>query len=269
MLPRVFIAPMKGDDNAPSTARTDHCEQFSYPVRQKQQHQEERAMQPIKMQPNNWRAIKGNRVFAGGSSPVGFVRESACAPDEYFWTNQHPLLGQRGNQPDDVAVPGAAIADASGGRIRLSITRRELLALPQRWQGEIPVFDMQPQTAMERFAAGFRYGRRLGEPDIEPPAMDRFSEEFQYGQRMDEPEIAPVQPVADKPRTTVRSALEDGIAELEAIERRRMNLLVEYGTIPPEMDELFTAHRKQVKDRRLAQLERELSEMIGLEKDND
>lgn len=67
------------------------------------------------------------------------------------------------------------------------------------------------------------------------------------------------------PTRSVRSAIEEGIHEMASIEKMRQELIAEYGTPSPEMEELFAAHRKQVRDRRLAQLERELSVMMGME----
>lgn len=64
---------------------------------------------------------------------------------------------------------------------------------------------------------------------------------------------------------TVRSAVEQGIREMASVETWRAALIAEHGELSPEMEELFAAYRRQVKDRRLAQLERELAAMMGME----
>lgn len=67
-----------------------------------------------------------------------------------------------------------------------------------------------------------------------------------------------------KPRT-VRALLEDGIGELASVAEWHEQMVARHGELSSEMEELFDAYRRAVRDRSLSRFERELVEIMGME----
>lgn len=211
------------------------------------------------MESTNWRVIKGAQVLGKDRKLIGEVFAHAAAPDGYFWVNQHPLFRKKTESAaeDDLAVPPELIGEVTDGwskSVRLTVSRDEFLALPQRWQVErMAAGQPVAQTFGEQFRRGFAQGRAIdgSGTDNAQANWDRIVRAI-HGT-----------PIKTPPPRNVLSSYESALAEMVALQEKRRELIELFGALPPEMEELFAAQRKEIRDRNLAQVRRDAEELMG------